>query len=1060
MHNGITPDKLSNYGYDFRYETYNGSVLVNQAHGTVQLGYNPAVSSNIVDQLPSTVVFAPSQGNAATLILNYRSAGSTGAYSTVTLTKDGSGKFNWNADALRPGSGSTTLEYFYDLRDSSGNAIAPVGGEDHATGYVTINADRSTDTRTLQWVLVGSPDPAATIDRKQAYNAFGDIVSETDGRGYTTTMAYNVMGKLITKQGPQVDSTDEHGVVTRVTPTEHYYYDVAGRLVGTDDANGNRNTLALLAGTGEGDGDAITLKEFHADGGVVSYGIDVFGDTRTIKDALGAVTTDSYDKMDRLVQVTHPTRVGGNSNGVALTDYYAYDGLGERTKHWNSQLGSGVVEKTDYDAKGRVVGTKDFAGNATTYSYTFYDGSAIYDSGLGAFGGWQVAATASGRTSLQNLDLFGRLVWSRDYGSHDTGYAFDEAGHVVLQTNTAGQNISYAYYGNGYVKSITDNALGMLSTFEYDKEGNRTLESYSSTAAGANRIYYQVAAVIYDELNRVKTFTDAKATISYQYDAVGNRRRVLSTYHDGINGDQQTQDYWYKYDGMNRFVLTMGTLSGSGSTATIVTGSTGVQVGYDLDGQRKFAINGSDGSREDYTYTADGYLEDTKINNVLASRRVNDAMGRVTTYTEYLSNGSTVNFSQASTYDGDNRVTDQVVTQRQSDGSNTVTNVHNDYRADAGGGVYTGIDQGVITHSRQQQQGSSVVQDTAYSYVWWDEAKQTGIQVKGTDPGNPNAYQWAPGASQFSYDVNGHLKTAVLTGGTSATITYTNDAYGQVLEREQKSGSTMGPRQLYYYLDGNRIGDVGNDGPSRVDYATALAQRDNPVQPGAFRNGKPVSSADFDENYEPIGPGYPGMAASTYTVRGGDTLASIAQALWGDSSLWYMIADANGLTGSDALIAGQTLSIPNKVTNVHNQSGVYRVYDPGEAIGDAMPTLPAEPAPPVHKHGGCGIIGQIIMVAIAVAVVAVLHVPLAGIANSLGFSSVGSLELVRSPQAVPSASAARPRSQATSRPRRSAALPARPSVSRLASRIISASRASRSLLLQAALEAAWARSRD
>jgi len=1106
--NGITPDKLSNYGYDFRYETYNGSVLVNQAHGTVQLGFNPVGTSSTADQLPSTVVFAPSQSNAATLILNYRSAGSTGAYSTVTLTKDGSGKFNWNADALRPGSGSTTLEYFYDLRDSSGNAIAPIGGEDHATGYVTINADRSTDTRTLQWVLVGSPDPAATIDRKQAYNAFGDIVSETDGRGYTTTMAYNVMGDLITKQGPQVDSTDEHGVVTRINPTEHYYYDVAGRLVGTDDANGNRNTLALLAGTGEGDGDAITLKEFHADSGVVSYGIDVFGDTRTVKDALGAVTTDSYDKMDRLVQVTHPTRVGGNSNGVALTDYYAYDGLGERITHTQSYARTGVqatyaaeiyrlydaafnraadpsgfntymtamtngttlaqlgqifysgseyqargvnamtnlqfaqflytsvlrrnaepgaaeamasqldsgnltrgqalincsespehiaivanmpdrlpppvtqTETTDYDAKGRVVGTKDFAGNATTYSYTFYDGSAIYDSGLGAFGGWQVATTASGRTSYQNLDLFGRLVWSRDYGSHDTGYAFDKAGHVVLQTNTVGQNISYAYYGNGYIRSIIDHSLNLISTFEYDKEGNRTLESYSGM--GSNPIYYQVAAVTYDELNRVKTFTDAKATISYQYDAVGNRRRVLSTYHDGINGDQQTQDYWYKYDGMNRFVLTMGTLSGSGSTATIVTGSTGVQVGYDLDGQRKFAINGSDGSREDYTYTADGYLEDTKINNVLASRRVNDAMGRVTTYTEYLSNGSTVNFSQASTYDGDNRVTDQVVTQRQSDGSNTVTNVHNDYRADAGGGVYTGTDQGVITHSRQQQQGSSVVQDTAYSYVWWDEAKQTGIQVKGTDPGNPNAYQWAPGASQFSYDVNGHLKTAVLTGGTSATITYTNDAYGQVLEREQKSGSTMGPRQLYYYLDGNRIGDVGNDGPSRVDYATALAQRDNPVQPGAFRNGKPVSSADFDENYEPIGPGYPGMAASTYTVRGGDTLASIAQALWGDSSLWYMIADANGLTGSDALIAGQTLSIPNKVTNVHNQSGVYRVYNPGEAIGDAMPTLPAEPAPPVHKHGGCGIIGQIIMVAIAVAVTIALAPTVIGEPAAIG----------------------------------------------------------------------------
>jgi len=28
----------------------------------------------------------------------------------------------------------------------------------------------------------------------------------------------------------------------------------------------------------------------------------------------------------------------------------------------------------------------------------------------------------------------------------------------------------------------------------------------------------------------------------------------------------------------------------------------------------------------------------------------------------------------------------------------------------------------------------------------------------------------------------------------------------------------------------------------------------------------------------------------------GDTLQSIAQMLWGDSSLWYVLADANGLS--------------------------------------------------------------------------------------------------------------------------------------------------------------------
>jgi YD repeat-containing protein len=981
--NAITPDKLTNYLYDFRYETRNGAQLVNQAHGQVQLGFNPYVFSNQTDQAPSQLVFDPPQTNAQTLVLSYRLAGSTLAnYASVSIPKAASGKFEWNTEALRPTTGSTSFEYFYDLYDSGGNKISPVGGGDHANGYFDVNSDRSTTTRRLEWALVGPASLAAVIDRRQAYNAFGEIISETDGLNHTTNLVYNVMGKLIEKDSPETDVTGDNGVTIRARPIERYYYDLAGRLVGTDDANGNRNTQLLLAGTGEGDGAAaVTIKEFHADQGIKSYGIDVFGDVRKITDEVNAVTQNNYDKAGRLTQVIHPTRVGGISSGVSLTDNYVYDELGQRTGHWNSQLGATVLETTDYDRQNRVSSTKDFAGNVTGYGYNW--SSSAITAGLGTFGGWTKTTniTASANTLSEVSDYFGRLIDKNDYGNHNYDYTFNNAGELVAQTNSQGQSINYNYYGNGYIRSITDNALHMVSTFEYDKEGNRTLESYSSTDTGANKIYYQVAAITYDELNRVKTFTDAKATISYKYDANSNRRQVLSYYHDGINGAQQSNESysWYKYDTMNRFVLTMGQLTGG----VIVKGNLGVDVSYDAAGQRKSVTNGSDGSTEDYTYTADGYLEDTKINNVLRARRTSDAMGRVTSYAEYTTDGSTTNFGRTVTYDNVNRVTDEIDTQRQSNATYITTTIHNDYRADAGGEVYTGVDQGVLTHSRRQDQGSSTVINTVYSYQWWDEAKQIGIQIKGDNPANPNSYRWADGASQLSYDFNGHLKAAVVTGGAPRTITYTSDAYGQVLIREERINGALGPRQLYYYLNGNRIGDVGNDGPSRVDYAAALAQRDvAPTTPGAFRNGKAVASADFDQNYEPIGPNYPGQAASDYTVRSGDTLSSIAQAIWGDSSLWYLIADSNGLTAADALVAGQRLIIPNKVTNIHNRSGVYRVYDPGEAIGDALPTLPAEPSPPAAKHG-CGVFGQILLIAVAVAVT-IIALPAAPATASFG----------------------------------------------------------------------------
>ncbi|MCK9282693.1 MAG: LysM peptidoglycan-binding domain-containing protein [Rhodocyclaceae bacterium] len=107
-----------------------------------------------------------------------------------------------------------------------------------------------------------------------------------------------------------------------------------------------------------------------------------------------------------------------------------------------------------------------------------------------------------------------------------------------------------------------------------------------------------------------------------------------------------------------------------------------------------------------------------------------------------------------------------------------------------------------------------------------------------------------------------------------------------------------------------------------------------------------MASADFDQSYQPINGSYPSGTGTSYTVQTGDTLYQIAARVWGDASLWYLIADANGLNAGIALSAGQVLSIPNKVTNVHNSSSTFKPYDAGAAMGDTSPTLPTAPPPP------------------------------------------------------------------------------------------------------------------
>jgi LysM repeat protein len=186
-----------------------------------------------------------------------------------------------------------------------------------------------------------------------------------------------------------------------------------------------------------------------------------------------------------------------------------------------------------------------------------------------------------------------------------------------------------------------------------------------------------------------------------------------------------------------------------------------------------------------------------------------------------------------------------------------------------------------------------------------------------------------------------------------------------------------------------QVGDIGNNGPSGADYAAAIAARSvlaSSTSPWANATstyaGYAQSYADFSQGYTPIGA-TESASASSYVVVTGDTLRAIAAKLWGDENLWYLIADANGLNGTETLAAGQTLSIPARVTNVHQSSSTFRVYDPNKAVGDVQPTTPPPPPPP-KKHDGCG---SILLVIIAVVVIAITRIPLTNLFAGAGWTA-------------------------------------------------------------------------
>ena len=91
----------------------------------------------------------------------------------------------------------------------------------------------------------------------------------------------------------------------------------------------------------------------------------------------------------------------------------------------------------------------------------------------------------------------------------------------------------------------------------------------------------------------------------------------------------------------------------------------------------------------------------------------------------------------------------------------------------------------------------------------------------------------------------------------------------------------------------------------------------------------------------------------TYTLQSGDTLDSIALQVYGDSSLWYLLADANGITDRNAhagekgsqLHVGQSINIPS-AGRQHHTTGTHKALNGSDVTGNLSATTPLPPAPP------------------------------------------------------------------------------------------------------------------
>jgi LysM repeat protein len=238
--------------------------------------------------------------------------------------------------------------------------------------------------------------------------------------------------------------------------------------------------------------------------------------------------------------------------------------------------------------------------------------------------------------------------------------------------------------------------------------------------------------------------------------------------------------------------------------------------------------------------------------------------------------------------------------------------------------------------------GDSPGGNYTHTYTTTYEARDSYLEKSVTGTSNDTNYKATTTSS--TYDTMGRrvalTQTTPISGQSPLTYLryFSYDAEGGILTRRdgtlENGVFTAGENavQHYTYVNGQQVAALGEDG--KIDAASQLTAFDSSEQ-----------------------------GAEPTLVMEGDTLQSIAQRVYGNPSLWYVLAAANAVSDAD-LVAGTTLKAP-EVKTTANDASTFKPFDPSSIEGPTTPSLPYITPPPKHH---CNALATVLMIVVAVVV--------------------------------------------------------------------------------------------
>ena len=468
-----------------------------------------------------------------------------------------------------------------------------------------------------------------------------------------------------------------------------------------------------------------------------------------------------------------------------------------------------------------------------------------------------------------------------------------------------------------------------------------------------------------DKDSRYPNADKSLLSIDYEYDAVGNIRdtQVMARYADH---KAVTQNNYYLYDENNRMVLSKGQLQ----NGTIqMTTSQGSDISYDEMGNISSAKKYEGGVVHHYTYhyNEDNFLWAIKKDGHNLQTKKYDAAGNVSIEYRYNTEG---NITQTNSMHYEKGLLQYVKTNDLNNVGVSVTG----YEYDEVGNITT-----LTTKVQAQGSSSEYTEVHSYTYELWDSYQQKDDTASRISAGGSSQ----SGMSVRYYDANGQLESAIDTGtdqhGSNNTTKYSTSSLDGIRGRLDKEGETS-----YLTVAGKTIGNLrlDNNGATHLEVYGGFTPCGTPEQangfmPSMWQKGKLAAMESFQNTSsgEATPPEAPQDSLGTYTLQSGDTLESIALQVYGDASLWYLIADANGISDRNnragergsQMHTGQRINIPPVASGQHHTNATHKVLNGSDYIGNTSATIPLPPAPPAPKRHNSPwrILGRIAVAVIA-----------------------------------------------------------------------------------------------